>query len=234
MLKTILPRPLLRWARKIYPLLVDIYSVQSYAQEGEDMILSRLFEGRDVGFYVDVGAHHPKRFSNTYLFYKMGWHGINIDAMPGSMALFKRWRSRDINLEVAVAKEKQTLNFFMFNDHALNSFDEDLSRQRNNGPYHIVQERLLQTSSLSEILNEHLPCEQKIDFLSVDVEGRDLDVLQSNDWERFRPRCVLVECLGANLKAIQENVIYQFLREKHYDFFAKTVNTLIFCVESHD
>jgi hypothetical protein len=64
------------------------YLNQSYSQEGEDMVLYRTFETVKEGFYVDVGAHHPDRFSNTYKFYKQGWRGINIDAMPGGMDPF--------------------------------------------------------------------------------------------------------------------------------------------------
>jgi FkbM family methyltransferase len=207
---------------------LDCYALKSYSLEGEDIILRRIFEEKKKGFYVDVGAHHPKLFSNTYFFYKKGWSGINIDAMPGSMSLFKRWRPRDINLEVAIANEKQKLKFYIFNEPALNSFDQKLSQQRNSGPYHIVREQLFQTIPLAEILDKYLPDKQKIDFLSVDVEGWDLDVLQSNNWERFRPKYVLVECLDANLESIQKNAIYKFLREKHYDFFAKTIYTLFF------
>jgi len=55
-------------------------SLKSYSQEGEDLILLRIFEKKRIGFYVDVGSHHPFRFSNTYLFYRLGWRGINIDA----------------------------------------------------------------------------------------------------------------------------------------------------------
>ncbi len=79
------------------------HSINSYSQEGEDMVLRRLFEQKTVGYYVDVGAHHPKRFSNTYYFYKRGWRGINIDAMPGSMKLFNKMRPRDINVEIPVS-----------------------------------------------------------------------------------------------------------------------------------
>lgn len=61
---------------------------------------SKSFRKKKIGFYVDVGAHHPMRFSNTYFFYRMGWSGINIDAMPGSMKEFKKYRRRDINLEL--------------------------------------------------------------------------------------------------------------------------------------
>lgn len=233
-LKSIFPKSIMGKIKDFKNNYLEGYALKSYSQEGEDMILRRIFEGKKRGFYVDVGAHHPKRFSNTYSFYKSGWSGINIDAMPGSMKLFNCLRPRDINLEVAVAKKKQTLKFFMFNEPALNSFDQKLSQQTNSGPYHIVQEQLLQTCTLSAILSEHLPHEEKIDFLSVDVEGCDLDVLQSNDWERFRPRHVLVECLDTNLESIQKNDVYQFMKEKHYDIFAKTVNTLFFCNGSQD
>ena len=84
------------------------------------MILNRFFERKRNGFYVDVGAHHPKRFSNTYTFYKKGWRGVNIDAMPGSMEKFKKIRPRDINLEFAISNKNGTLVYHMFNEPALN------------------------------------------------------------------------------------------------------------------
>jgi hypothetical protein len=61
-----------------------------YSQEGEDLIASRLFPNQSTGFYVDIGAHHPTRFSNTYLLYTKGWRGINIDPLPGSKELFDK------------------------------------------------------------------------------------------------------------------------------------------------
>ena len=89
---------------------LDGYSLKSYSQEGEDMILKRFFEGKQRGFYVDVGSHHPKRFSNTYFFYKTGWRGINIDPMPGSMKLFDKIRTRDINLECGIFESEDELS----------------------------------------------------------------------------------------------------------------------------
>ena len=86
-----------------YHLYVTRYSNISYSLQGEDMVLKELFADKNQGFYVDVGAHHPFRFSNTYLFYKKGWRGINIDAMPRSMELFDKFRPRDINIECGVA-----------------------------------------------------------------------------------------------------------------------------------
>ena len=102
----------------------DLYSTLSYSQEGEDLILKRLFDGQKKGLYVDVGAHHPKRFSNTYLFYKMGWRGINIDAMPGSMEKFKEVRPEDINIEAAISDKDELLTYYIFNESALNTFSK--------------------------------------------------------------------------------------------------------------
>ena len=206
----------------------DPYALKSYSQEGEDMILKRIFENQTTGFYVDVGAHHPKRFSNTYYFYKKGWRGINIDAMPGSMKPFKKLRKRDINIETAVSEEQKELIYYIFNDQALNGFSKKLSENHNTGKYYIVSKINLKTSTLEEILSKYLPEKQQIDFLSVDVESLDFQVLKSNNWEQYRPKVVLVEAFQSMLENISNDEAYQFLKAKEYLLYAKTVNTMIF------
>lgn len=103
-IKAIMPNILLKYYRKlrVYFFGRFVFKEISYSQSGEDRALYRYFERQDNGFYVDVGAHHPFRFSNTCIFYARGWRGINIDAMPQSMALFRKYRKNDINLEVAI------------------------------------------------------------------------------------------------------------------------------------
>jgi len=128
--KTILPKNVIEKLNIIKNNYFDGFSLKSYSQEGEDMILRRLFEKQKTGFYVDVGAHHPKRFSNTFFFYKKGWRGINIDAMPNSMSLFNKIRSRDINLEIPISDKKQKLKYYMFNEAALNCFSKELAEKR--------------------------------------------------------------------------------------------------------
>jgi hypothetical protein len=91
-LSMFLPRTIINSLTLIKNNYFDGYAIKSYSQEGEDMILQRIFENQPCGFYVDVGAHHPKRFSNTYFFYKKGWRGINIEAMVGSRQLFNKMR----------------------------------------------------------------------------------------------------------------------------------------------
>jgi FkbM family methyltransferase len=206
------------------------YAREAYSQEGEDLILLRLIGEKPNGFYVDVGAHHPVRFSNTYLFYRMGWHGVNIDPMPGVKELFDRYRPRDINLEVGISDSPGEMTYFMFNEPALNGFDAGLSnrRERDSKDYRIIETRVLPTLPLSEILCLHVSARVEIDFLSVDCEGLDYRVLSSNDWSRFRPRYVLAEILDFDLDSPSNSRILTLLSGVGYRMIAKTVNGCIF------
>jgi FkbM family methyltransferase len=199
----------------------------SFAQEGEDMILRRHFDGRGPGTYVDVGAHHPWRFSNTYWFYRHGWTGLNIDATPGSMDAFRRARPRDRNVEAAVAGDARTLTFFVFDHPALNTFDPAAAERAKAAGYGVIEERELQTTTLAELLREHLPG-GRIDFLSVDVEGFDAEVLGSNDWDAFAPDVVLAETAGLALDEVQASPVGRVLGGNGYKPFSKTANTAIF------
>lgn len=227
-IKALLPK-WLKERLKVYTLnYFDWYAIKSYSQEGEDMILWRIFGNVEHGFYVDVGAHHPIKFSNTYFFYKKGWHGINIDAQPGSMKLFNQIRPRDINIEAAVSKERKELTFYMFNEPALNTLDAALARERISDKYYVIEERKIITKTLSEILNENLPINTKINFMSVDVEGYDLEVIQSNDWKVYRPEYILIESYSSDINEIQRSELYNYLTTQNYTFFGKTVLTIIF------
>jgi FkbM family methyltransferase len=208
--------------------LPGTFKQTSYSQEGEDLILRRVFEPQRGGFYVDVGAHHPQRFSNTCLFYALRWSGINIDATPGSMRLFKRLRPRDINLELAVGEAGPPKNFFVFNERAINTFDPEHAQRCVARGYKIVAQIPIPTRALGDILHQHMPPGRRIDFLSVDVEGLDLEVLRSNDWVRFKPTYILVE-LREDIETIASHPVAVFLHGHGYRIFAKTANTTFFC-----
>ena len=207
----------------------EFHSV-SFAQEGEDIILDNIFEGKINGFYVDVGAHHPQRLSNTYYFYLKGWTGINIDAMPHSMKKFNDLRPNDVNLEIPISRSPSDLTYYKFDESALNSFSSDLSKKRDiQTKYKIIEEIQLKTKTLAKVLDEHLPSNQKIDFLSIDVEGLDYEVLQSNNWGKYQPQVILVEDLELeNITKVDSSKVYTFLVDKGYVLIAKTIRTLIF------
>lgn len=199
-----------------------------YGQDGEDLILDRLLERQAQGFYVDVGAHHPVRFSNTYLFYRRGWHGINIDAMPGSMKKFERVRPRDINIECGVAGSAGKLTYHRFNEPALNTFDATEAQYKNKPPYQLLDTVEVAVERLDALLARHLPSGQRIDFLSVDVEGKDEEVLRSNDWTQYRPRFILAETLRTDMLSLGECPVVRFMLGVGYKPVAKAYNTSFF------
>jgi FkbM family methyltransferase len=205
------------------------YLKKSFSQEGEDLLLSEYFNSKIKGYYIDIGAHHPFRFSNTYIFYRRGWRGINIDATPGSMDLFKKYRSRDINIEVPVSNNNKLINYYIFNETALNSFSDKLSRYRDTKTkYKIKKVIKLKPQKLSEILDKYINPNKKIDFMSIDVEGYEYNVLLSNNWKKYIPTYLLIEILTKNDEQIVKNKIYKYLKNKGYAVIARTGRTILF------
>lgn len=197
-----------------------------YAQEGEDLILETFLEDIKTGFYVDIGAFHPNLYSNTYLFYLKGWNGINIDPRPNSMVEFKKNRPRDINLEIPIGEEERNLPYYMFDEPALNGFSKEISEDRQmHTVYNIVNTIDLTIHRLENVLDQHLPSGQSIDFMTIDVEGLDLEVLKSNNWQKYKPSIILVETSVVYLDKTIENPIHSFLSEKNYSLVAKTFRT---------
>lgn len=201
----------------------------SHSQFGEDMVLRSLTKDRTSGFYVDVGAHHPFYYSNTFHFYSKGWNGINIDAVPGSMERFIELRPRDVNLEACVGTPGRWVEFSIFEEQTLNTMDAEVAQklvQQNRS--RLLRTQKLQTQSLAQILERHAPRGRTIDFLSVDVEGADLEVLQSNDWGAFSPSFIVVESHGTELSKIHEVPVAIFLGARGYTAIAATGPSLIF------
>jgi FkbM family methyltransferase len=236
-LRRILPNSLLKELSyfRDYSLFPETYKAKfatvSYAQEGEDILLKRIFDSRKKyrGFFVDVGAHHPYRFSNTYLFYQKGWSGINIDAMPDSMKAFKKVRPRDINLEVPISDKKQVLTYYAFSEPALNGFSKEISEHRADLEHlKLLFTKEIETITLEEILDQYLPKGQSIDFLTVDVEGLDFEVIRSINLAKYTPKVILAEVLKDDLSTLDQNPMVGYLEGYGYSLSAKTVNTAFF------
>jgi FkbM family methyltransferase len=180
-----------------------------------------------------VGAHHPFRFSNTWLLYRRGWRGINIDATPGAMAVFRHWRPEDINIECLVSTDARPRPYFLHDEPALNTMSEELVKRRalETPQYRMRETIVLEARTLASILEEHVSQGRRIDLLNVDVEGHDLEVLRSNDWAQFRPRVIVAELLVTSLADIERNPIYVFLVERGYRLYAKLYNSAVFTAE---
>lgn len=213
----------------------EVFFNKAYSQEGEDILLSRIFEGKKDGFYLDIGAHHPQRFSNTYLFYQKGWRGINIDPIPGIKEKFDKERPGDINLEIAIGEKEVELNYYNFKEKALNTFSEELANQYKVGGWELNSIISIKTYPLDKILDEYIPINKTIDFFSIDVEGFELEVLKSNNWNKYKPKIIVIEMLDCKIKDVYTADVGKFLAVQGYVFFAKTINTVFFiynvCVE---
>ncbi|UMY15561.1 FkbM family methyltransferase [Methylobacterium organophilum] len=203
-------------AKHIIELALNPHAYISYSQFGEDLLIDILFHGKtDPGFYVDVGAHHPKRLSNTYLLYKKGWRGINIEGAPNLIKLFEIERPEDINIPAFVSDKSESVVFNRFNDTAVNTISAE-KKAFYASRWDIVSSEQITTRPLRELLDEHMPSGRTIDLLSVDVEGVDLKVLQGNDWNRYRPRLVIVEAENLDLMRAADHPIVAFLGQQGY------------------
>lgn len=191
----------------------------SYAQSGEDMILNCIFNFQKIGFYIDIGANHPIKASNTYYFYKKGWKGINIDACPDSIKLLNKKRKKDINIEAGISDKNDNLDFYIFKDSSYNTFNSEIINDIKNITA-LIEIKKIAVTSLASILTQYKIT--SIDFMSVDVEGFDLKVLKSNNWNIFRPKIVLVEDLNYGYD-LNKNSIFQYMNDRDYIHLCKSL-----------
>jgi len=165
-------------------------------------------------------------------FYKQGWTGINVEPNPDAKRLFEKERPKDINLQCGMSECEGELTYYYFDEPALNTFDYEVVKSRlHTTSYKLINQAHISVFRLDTIFKKYIPMAQRIDFLSIDVEGLDYSVLRSNDWELFCPTCIVVETLNTDLKQAVESEIAVFLRERGYRVFSKTYNSIIFLAE---
>jgi FkbM family methyltransferase len=209
---------------------------KSYAQAGEDIILDLFLNDQGEGFYVDIGANHPKRFSNTLFFYKRGWRGINIEPDSNNFRRFIRSRHRDINLNIGVAEATSVMDFYGFKSDTLSTFSKESAERYKAVGYELQDVKKIAVRPLKEILDEYLPTGGRLDFFSIDTEGLDKAVLKSNDWVKYRPKFVILETLefkesdgtmGKKLGEAKENYLDSYMEGIGYFKMADTyVNSI--------
>lgn len=203
----------------------------SHGQNLEDDIIWVLSDRKKNGFYVDIGAHNPIRFSNTYKLFREGWRGINIDPLPGCMDLFDKQRPHDTNLNIGCSKDAGELMYYSFDEPAYNTFDSARADIVIENGYSVFKEKLIvPVERLDVILDKYLD-NRKIDVLTLDVEKRELDVLESNDWEKYRPEIIVMESLvsvNESLDNIYNDPTVAYLIDKGYIAVAKFSNAVFF------
>jgi len=225
------------WARNffwsLYLNLTEFYSKKGYSQYGEDILLSQFIK-KDHGFYIDVGCNHPKRFSNSYLFYKKGWSGVAIDVNSNLIKLFKFFRPKDISLTSAVSECDSRLGrYYQFDETPLNGFlsRTEVKKLLKKG-YKVIGYEDIKFQRLRDILSG-LKIKSKIDFMSIDVEGMGLEVLKSSDWELYKPTFIYIEDENFNPEHPNKSDVHVFLKRKGYSLLSVVFKTLLYKIDDN-
>ncbi|SFT40747.1 methyltransferase, FkbM family [Algoriphagus locisalis] len=195
----------------------------SFSKAGEDIQLRKLLNTAK-GKYLDIGCFEPVTFSNTYFFYLRGWSGVVVDPNPELETLFKAQRPLDKFINKGISSEPGILKYYMlpYKMSSMNTFDYSFL-EKNDLVKFIQNEIEVPLVTMKSIVQENNLLDG-VDFLDVDVEGLDLEVLSSNDWELFRPKLVMVE----TEKSVEEDLssdVYKLMISKDYSLLSKLVQS---------
>lgn len=180
----------------------------SYAQCGEDLIVENIFNKKFVGKYLEIGAYHPTRLSNTYRFYKKGWRGIVVEPNPEVKDIFNKLRPEDKFCNFGISNDNRILNYFQFLIPALNTFSKkeaDISIKNGHKLKKIIK---ITTKTVNEILKKN------IDYLSIDTEGFDEKILKKWNWNKCRP---VVICVETDKKSNIDKLMKEKCYEKYFE-----------------
>jgi FkbM family methyltransferase len=207
---------------KIRELIFKRYNV-SFCKSGDDIQLNKLINSTSSGVYVDIGCWHPIKASNTYFFYLRGWKGLCIDPNPELKILFEKFRPTDKFINCAVGEDSKKFKYYMLEEQysSMNTLNLDFIKKH--GLLDKVKKTLdVPTISLKKILDENINEKDRLDFFDIDVEGFDLEVLKTNDWEKYRPKIVVIET-DLNLKEDFNSQIISYLETKEYRLIGKSI-----------
>ena len=189
---------------------------KSYSESfGEDLFVQYFFKNIESGFYVDIGCNLPKSRSLTYLLYKKKWRGIKIDISKRSIDLNKIIRKKDINLNISVGKEEKLVNSFIFyNNCSMNTVDENFKKFTQKSVNKKPAIKKIKQLRLDTILEKYNV--STINYLNIDVEGNEQNVLDGFCIKKYRPDLVSIEIHDRNCPPTQNKLYKFFLKNKYY------------------
>jgi len=195
---------------------------KTYSQDLEDIFINEYFKNKNCGFYIDIGCYHPIKYSNTALLYNRGWKGINIDMNSTSIDLFNIARNRDINICSAISStNKQVTQFIDHSYSPVNTIDKKysdiISKKLSIKPF---IEKKIQTYTLSQVLKKYKLLINQVDFLNIDVEAHDYEVLKGIDFVKIKPKIICIEIENFSSKLNFEK-INNYLKKYNYIFIKK-------------
>ena len=180
------------------------------------------------GFYVDVGTNDPIRFNNTYKFYKQGWRGINIEPDINAYKKIKKIRSKDININIGIDEAKGEIEYYYFVPNTLNTFSKIEADNYISQGYKLIKTEKILVRRLEDVLNQYLPAGVQIDFMSIDTEGFDINVLNSMNISKFKPKFICIECVKHSISgSVITNSVQEVLEQYGYSkIYTNGINSI--------
>ena len=215
-----------------------LFPQKTYSILGEDKFIKNYFKKKLNGLYIDVGCYHPLDGNNTHLLHAKGWNGINFDINFYSIELFNYLRKKDINIHSGVSHMQKKLTMYYRKEiNMLNTLDKKIAEIHfRNG----FKKRNVQVNTLNFFISKYFKKLEKIDFLNIDVEGSELNVLKSLNFKRYKPQLICIEIHNSkniydtNYNYLKSNYIYKYLVNKKYKVIWKNKYSFIFEREKND
>jgi len=225
---------MINYLKKIY---YEKYTKKSYSISNVDLVIERIFKNKNDGIYIDVGCNHPIKYNNTYLLYKKGWHGLNIDLDKKSIDQFNKLRKRDINiltLVTSIDNEEKEL-YYYHERSAINTISKELAKSRNQRHKEIKK---IKGISLNSIIENSKFKESKINLLSIDIENYEYEALKNFNFDKYEIDVIVTEITDINVKNLEiynlslENIVetnlYKLMLKNNYKLINWVNADLIF------
>ena len=214
----------------------DKYVKKSYSISNVDLVIDRMFASKNNGIYVDVGCNHPIKFNNTYLLYKRGWSGINIDLDSKSIKEFKKYRPKDYSVKKIVSNDKEMKDIYIYHERsAINTLSKDLVNYRKNKPKEVFKDR---STTLNQIIDESPFKEKKINLISIDIENHEYEALKNFNFDKYKVDVIVtewtdttqnkLEIYNQSIELIQKSKIYNLFLKNNYKLINWVNSDLIF------
>lgn len=215
-----------------FKILKKLRIFRTFSQEGEDLIITRLLKKKNFSeedFFVDFGAGHPIKYSNTFLLYLNGLRGISIDANEGNIFLHKILRPYDLSNKMIISKKSEKKYFYSFTQSELNTSSNERVNFLKKKNINYKSKNLLETIGVKDFFKKYTKIlDKNIIFFNVDVEGLELEILNEIDWTKFKPKIICIEIANLNLDNFKKNKLFLKLKSENYNLESKLYNSAIF------